>query len=146
MKRTDSIRQSLTSKANEIGKSRTAQFRHELREKAGGMFLLADVAGLLGTTPAAVEKLRQEGKLLSVCDGDEVRFPVAQFKDGAIVPGLEAVLAAFGDMNPWGQLQLLVAPLEGFHEEPAGILDLLAGEIDEATYDQLVRLVRGWSA
>ena len=110
------------------------------------MFLLADVAGLLGITPAAVEQLRQEGKLLSVCDGDEVRFPVTQFKDGAIVPGLMAVLAAFGDMNPWGQLQLLFAPLEGFHEETAGILDLLAGGIDEATYDQLVRLIRGWSA
>jgi hypothetical protein len=110
------------------------------------MFSRANVAELLDITSAAVDKQRQRGQILGVPYSNEVRFPATQFRDGAVVHGLKPVLAAFGDMNPWGQLQLFVAPLEGVGDRPVAILDLLARDIDEATRDQLVRLVRGWAA
>jgi len=132
--------------AERAAKARTAHFRTDLAEKAGGMFSRKNVAELLSITPAAVDKQRQRGQILGVTYGTETRFPAAQFKDGAVVTGLKPVLAAFGDMNPWGQLQLLVAPIEGFGNKPASILDLLASGVDDATRDQLVRLVRGWAA
>lgn len=132
--------------AERAAKARTAHFRTDLAEKAGGMFSRADVADLLGVTPAAVDKQRQRGQILGVPYGTDTRFPAAQFKDGAVVTGLKPVLAAFADMNPWGQLQLLVAPIEGFGDKPASILELLGGGVDDTTRDQLVRLVCGWAA
>lgn len=132
--------------AERAAKARTAHFRTELTGKAGGMYGRADVAGLLGVTPAAIDKQRQRGQILGVPYGSEVRFPAAQFKDGAVVPGLKAVLAAFGAMNSWGQLQLLVAPLDGFSDEPTSILGLLARGVDHGTHAQLIGLARGWAA
>lgn len=126
-------------------KARTAHFRTEIADKAGGMFARADVAQLLGVTPAAVDKQRQRGQILGVLYGNDIRFPAVQFKDGVVVPGLKPVLAAFGDMNPWGQLQLLLAPLDGFGDAPASILDLLANGVGEDIRSQLVGLVRGWA-
>jgi hypothetical protein len=131
--------------AERAAKARTAHFRAEVAEKAGGMYARADVAELLGVTPAAVDKQRQRGQILGVPYGSEVRFPAAQFAEGAVVPGLKPILAAFGDMNPWGQLQLLVAPLTGFGDEPASILDLLAQGVGEDVQGQLVRLISGWA-
>jgi len=131
--------------AERAAKARTAHFRTELAEKAGGMFTRADVAELLSVTPAAVDKQRQRGQILGVPYGNEVRFPAAQFANGAVVPGLKPILAAFGDMNPWGQLQLLVAPLSGFGEGPASILDLLAQGVGQDVQEQLIRLIRGWA-
>ncbi len=132
--------------AERAAKARTAHFRTELAEKSGGMFARADVAQLLEVTLAAVDKQRQRGQVLGVPYGNEIRFPAAQFKDGAVVPGLKPILAAFGDMSPWGQLQLLVAPLEGFLDKPASILDMLAHGVGEDVRVQLTGLARGWAA
>ncbi len=131
--------------AERAAKARTANFRTEVTEKAGGMFARADVAQLLDVTPAAVDKQRQRGQILGVPYGNDIRFPAAQFKDGAVVAGLKPVLAAFGDMNPWGQLQLLVAPLDGFAEQQTSILDLLARGVDDDVRAQLLGLVRSWA-
>ncbi|WP_415641607.1 hypothetical protein [Sphingomonas antarctica] len=131
--------------AERAAKARTAHFRAEVAEKGGGMFARADVAQLLGVTPAAVDKQRQRGQILGVPYGNEIRFPAAQFKDGTVVAGIKPILAAFGDMNPWGQLQLLVAPLDGFGERPASILDLLSRGVGEDVRLQLTGLARGWA-
>lgn len=130
--------------AERAAKARTAHFRAELAGKAGGMFARADVAELLGVTPAAVDKQRQRNQVLGVPYGTEIRYPAGQFKDGAVLSGLKPILAAFGDMNSWGQLQLLVAPLDGFDDGPASILDLLDRGVGENTRTQLVSLVHGW--
>lgn len=132
--------------AERAAKARTAHFRAELADKADGMYGRADVAALLGVTPAAIDKQRQRRQILGVPYGSELRFPAAQFHGDAVVPGLKAILSAFGDMNPWSQLQLLVAPIEGFGDKPASILDLLAQGIDQPMLDRMTGLIRGWAA
>ena len=132
--------------AERAAKARTVHFRAELTGKAGGMLRRADVADLLGVGLAAIDKQRQRGQILGVPYGTDIRFPAAQFKDGRALPGLKPILAAFGEMNPWGQLQLLVAPIEGFSDEPASVLDLLAAGVDAETLDELAGLARGWAA
>lgn len=132
--------------AERAAKARTAHFRAELAERAGGMYGRADVAELLGVTPAAVDKQRQRGQILGVPYGGDLRFPAAQFRGDTVVPGLRTVLSAFGDMNPWGQLQLLVAPIEGFGDEPASILQLLARGVDGPMLGRITGLIRGWAA
>ena len=113
----------------EGAREQAERFRTGLAERAGGMLSRADAAELLEVSEGAVEELRKSGRLLGVSCGAEIRFPAAQFAGRAVLPGLEAVLAAFGDMNPWGQLQLLVAPIDGFGKKPASLLDLLAMDV-----------------
>lgn len=132
--------------AERAAKARTVHFRAELAAKAGGMIARGDMADILGVTPAAVDKQRQRRQILGVPYGTEIRYPAGQLIGGRPASGLKPILAAFGDMDPWGQLQLLVAPIEGFSDKPASILDLLASGVDEVTQDQLVGLVRGWAA
>ncbi|KTT75932.1 hypothetical protein NS334_01885 [Sphingomonas endophytica] len=132
--------------AERAARARTAAFRAELAERAGGMYDRAELAELLGVTPAAIDKQRQRRQILGVPFGTEIRYPAAQFRDGAAVPGLKAVLDALGDMHPWGQLQLLVAPLDGFGDAPAPLLDLLATARDAAARARLAALAAGWAA
>lgn len=137
--------------AERAARARTAAFRAELAARAGGMYARAELAELLGVTPAAIDKQRQRRQILGVPYGTETRYPAAQFRDGGVVPGLKPVLDALGDMNPWGQLQLLTAPLDGFDAEGTGgagasILDLLGQGADADTRAALARLAAGWAA
>lgn len=131
--------------AERAARARTAGFRAELAARAGGVYARAEVAELLGVTPAAIDKARQRRHILGVPYGTEIRYPAAQFRDGAAVPGLKPVLDALGDMHPWGQLQLLAAPLDGFGDEPASVLELLARGVDADTRARLAQLAAGWA-
>ncbi|MCW1432058.1 helix-turn-helix domain-containing protein [Novosphingobium sp. JCM 18896] len=59
-----------------------------------------DAAELLGVSEAAVDELRESGRLLGVSCGTEIRFPADQFAGRTVLPGLEPVLAAFGEIAP----------------------------------------------
>lgn len=131
--------------AQREAKGRTVQFRAEIANKAGGMLGPEDVANLFGVTVAAVAKQRQRHQILGVPYGQAIRFPASQFKDGVVIPGLEPILTAFGDMNPWGQLAMLVAPLEGFGDAPASILEILTRGVDQDELRQLTSLARSWA-
>lgn len=132
--------------AERAAKARTEPFRREMTEKAGGMYDQGEVAKLLGISVLDVDEQHQCRKILGVPYAAEVRFPAAQFRHGSAVPGLEAVLANFGDMDPWGQLQLLVTPIKGFTDAPASIFDILTDGVDEAKIARILSLVRGWAA
>ena len=132
--------------AVQAARAATTRFRADLAEQAGGMYDRAQVAEFLSVTPAAVDKQRQRRQILGVSYGTEVRFPAAQFKDGEIVKGLKKVLEAFGDMNPWGQLQLLTTPLEGFGEKPTPVLDILSKNPSAETLRQITALAASWAA
>src|SRR3546814_12272420 len=98
-------------------RERTAQFREEMAERAGGMFDRAHVAAMLGVTPAAIEKQRQRRQILGVPYGSENRYPAAQFAGGEALQHLKQVLESFGDTNPWEQLMLLTTTLAGYSSE-----------------------------
>lgn len=124
-------------------KERQPCFRAEMSERARGMYTRAQAAEILGISPAAIDKRRQRRHLLAVPYDTGIRYPAAQFRDGKVVAGLTPILEAFGGMDPWGQLQLLVAPIEGFSEDPRFILDLLAHGMEDSRYQHLISLVKG---
>lgn len=133
--------------AERAARARITSFREEMSEMVGGMYDRGTVADLLGITVSDVDELHQARQIIGVPYArDDIRFPAAQFRNGAVVPGLAPVLAAFGDMNPWGQLQLLVVPIKGFTAAPASIFDILGEGVDEPTRGRIVALVRGWAA
>lgn len=132
--------------AVKAARTATTRFREELAQRAGGMYDRAEVAELLSLTPAAIDKQRQRRQILGVTYGTELRYPAAQFVDGAIVKGLKKVLEALSDMNPWGQLQLLTTPLEGFAPKPKTIFELLGSDPDPKVLEQITALAAGWAA
>jgi hypothetical protein len=127
-------------------REKTARFREEMAVRAGGMYDRAEVAAMLGVSPAAIEKQRQRRQILGVPYGNEIRYPASQFVKGAAVSGLKRVLEAFGDMDPWEQLMLLTTPVEGYGEGSVTIFDVLARGPAPDELRQINALVSAWSA
>ncbi len=69
----------------------------------------SEVALLLDMTRQNVDKYRLGGKLLGVSLNKRgYRYPLWQFTDGKILPGLTEVLAAMKDISDWGKLLFMV--------------------------------------
>lgn len=132
--------------AIKAAREKTARFRDEMASRAGGMLERADVAEMLGVSPAAIEKQRQRRQILGVPYGNEIRYPAAQFAAGATVVNLKQLLQAFGDAEPWEQLMLLTTPVTGYAPEPETPLQILTRKPRAETLKQLVALVTGWAA
>ena len=116
--------------------ARAAEFKQSLLESVP-TYSTAQVATLLGISTEAVRKRRVAGKLLAVPLASDWRFPAWQFASPSsasrhgTIPGLERVLAALPIQNPWAQLDLLTARLDGY--EARNIVGLLeAGAVDDA--------------
>lgn len=124
----------------------TTKFREEIAERGGGMYSRTQIAQLLGVTRAAIDKQRQSGQLLAVPYGSELVYPAAQFTDAGTVAGLGRVIETLGDMNPWGQLQLLTAPLDGFATKHMTVLEILATNPDVDTMRRITGLTASWAA
>jgi len=127
-------------------REKTARFRDEMAQRAGGMLDRADVAEMLGLTAAAIEKQRQRRQILGVPYGAEIRYPAAQFVNGETIPNLKRLLEAFGDTHPWEQLMLLTTPVDGFGTGEGTLLEILGRRPDQETLRQLVALVASWAA
>ncbi|MBE9018944.1 hypothetical protein IQ272_22875 [Chroococcidiopsidales cyanobacterium LEGE 13417] len=84
------------------------QVKHELLYGDGQPLTSEEVAQLLHITRQAVDKRRSKGQLLGVSLGRRGYFyPAWQFQQGRVLPGLERVLAALKDYDPWTQLMFM---------------------------------------
>ena len=103
----------------------------DLRE-AGGAYDLDQVRTLLhGISRQAVDKRVQEGSLFAVPGPSNRRsYPTLQFnRDGTVVDGLKAMLAALPTRNPWTILNFLARPDERLNKrKPIDVLK--AGEVE----------------
>jgi len=127
-------------------REKTARFREDMAERAGGMLDRAQVADLLGLTLSGIDKQRQRNQILGVPYGSDIRYPAAQFANGETVSNLKAVLEALGDADPWEKLLLLTTSLEGFEAPNRSIFEILADRSDRETLRQITGLVAGWTA
>ncbi|AFZ33353.1 hypothetical protein Glo7428_4941 (plasmid) [Gloeocapsa sp. PCC 7428] len=84
------------------------QVKHELLFGEGQPLKSEEVAQLLHVTRQAVDKRRLKGQLLGLSLGRRgYLYPAWQFQAGQVLPGLERVLAALKDYDPWTQLMFL---------------------------------------
>lgn len=112
---------------------RGVKARQRLIEDAGGLLRLSEAAERLGVTPQAVTGRRRRGTILAVpAANGEWLYPVCQFGDYDLVPGIDAFLRGFhGDVDPWTRLSVLLAGSSRFGGKSA--LDLLdEGREDDA--------------
>jgi hypothetical protein len=89
---------------------------------------VAAVADRLGVTRARVRQRAADRTLLAIREGDEWRFPRAQFEGGAPVRGLPAVsLALPADLHPVAVWSFLTEPTSDLavHDGPTSPLDWL---------------------
>lgn len=99
--------------------ARTAEFKRNLLERAGGALTAKQVQVLLGhRSMQAVHKAASSRRLLAVDDNGTMLFPAFQFDGASVAPGIAPVLAATPTTSPWALLQFLVEGDEGLGEEP----------------------------
>lgn len=100
--------------------------RARLLAAEGGTLSSTEVADILGITRQAVDKRRKAGRLIGLATGRRgYAYPAWQFvpERGALLPGLEEVLHALREHDPWMQVAFFLTPdvrLQG--ETPLAVL------------------------
>ncbi len=113
-------------------RTRGAEGKARLLERAGGGLSAGAVAQRMGVKPAAVHARRLRRTLLAVPQANgEFVYPVCQFGADGPLPGLGRVLAAFAVDGAWTRLSVLLSPAGALGG--ATPLDALArGDVDGA--------------
>lgn len=95
---------------------RGAAVREEMKEAEGGSLSAEEAGTKLGISKAAVLKRYQKGQLLGWREAKQnaVRFPVWQFTEDNVLPGLTEVLETFQAaewLDDWGKIVFFLTPL-----------------------------------
>jgi hypothetical protein len=87
---------------------RGMKVKQELLYSDGKPLRSEEVAQLLGISRQAVDKRRNKGKILAVSLGRRGYFyPLWQFRDGAVLTGLDRILLALAKFDGWTQLMFM---------------------------------------
>lgn len=117
-------------------KLRGVEAKRQLLEDEGGTASSSELAQLLGISRQAVDKRRRNNTLLAVqAGGRGYRYPVWQVVDGRALAGLEDVLEALADHDPWMTLQFFLR--ENLRLDNQRPLDVLREGSDESLEDVL---------
>lgn len=138
----------IVDRVETLGDATRARFAAQCADilsEAGPMLAAAEVAELLGISEAEVEARRARGQLLAVPVWGAPAYPAFQFVGGAVVPGLESLLAALAGTGSgrldargaWATLDALVAPDESLGG--ISLADALRAG-DTAAIDRAIRL------
>lgn len=92
--------------------ARSIEHRRQLQEMAGELLSSTQVEDLLGIKRQAIDKRRNAHKLLGLKLASDWFYPAFQFSKGDVLPGLETVLQAHAESDPWVILDILLAPDE----------------------------------
>jgi hypothetical protein len=107
-----------------------------MRDVLGGSALsIEGDARWLGITCAAVDERWRAGTLLAVPEDSERCYPVSQFQEDEVVPGLVEAVGGLAEVGPWVTLDILLAsdtvlasrtPLQGLQaRDPDAVLRLV---------------------
>jgi hypothetical protein len=112
--------------------------REELKEQEGGSLSAEEARMQLGgLSKEAILKRYRKGQLLGWREAkqDAVRFPVWQFKDGNVLPGIRETLAVLNEapwMDDWGRILFFLNPRSSLKNTRP--LDLLReGDMERVT-------------
>jgi hypothetical protein len=94
----------------------------ELRKAAEPVLETGQVCALLGVSRETIRKKVDRKQLLALPKGGDRVFPAFQFKDGDVVSGLGAVLAALDTDSPFVALSFLLSNNPSFEGKSAGEL------------------------
>ncbi len=84
-------------------KLRGAERQREILKAEGGQLSAEEAGRLIGISRQGADKARRQRRLLAVNVGRAWRYPLWQFADGQVLPGLSQVLATLKSESPWVQ-------------------------------------------
>ncbi|GLU27899.1 DNA-binding protein [Brucella sp. NBRC 12950] len=90
--------------------ARNVEHRSWLLQRAGGVLSAEDAGKVAGITRQAIDKRRRSKVILAVRDGSDWKYPVCQFRDGEVLPGIAEVVRGLEDQGSWATLDFLLAP------------------------------------
>ena len=102
--------------------------REELKQEEGGSMSADEAAMKLAITKTSILKRYQKGQLIGWREARQnaVRFPLWQFADDNLLPGISEVLAVFNQvpwMDDWAKVVFFLNPLKSLGDKRP--LDLL---------------------
>lgn len=120
--------------------ARAAVMKQEILDSTP-TFSTGEVARILGLSAEGVRKRRLASRLLALPVGSDFRYPTWQFSKpadakpggGAVLAGLEDVLAAIEVESPWVRFDLLTTPIANANGR--SVLDLLRSGEKEAAIE-----------
>jgi hypothetical protein len=90
--------------------SRSIDQRQMLMEMAGEMLSSSQVEELLGIERQEADKRRDAHRLLALWIESDWRYPAFQFREGEPISGMELILRAHAEKDPWVIVDILLAP------------------------------------
>jgi hypothetical protein len=98
--------------------------RNRLEKAGGGALAAEEVADLIGYSRQGVDHLRKTNRLVAWRRGNgKWHYPVWQFEDGHIRPGIQECLEHLSE-NPWGRMLFFLNPREITRRKTAARLAL----------------------
>jgi hypothetical protein len=111
MQETEANRARSAADPLEMARLRGIAARERLLNAEGGSLTISQVEQLLGISRQAIHKRCSKGKLIALTTSKRgYLFPRWQFAENGILPGLESVLAAFDESDPWMQAAFMLNP------------------------------------
>lgn len=115
------------------------EFKLRLTEEAGGMMSADEVQALLKLpTKEALLNAESAREVFAVEENGELHFPILQFDEGKVRPGLIEVLKAAPRTSGWRLLQYLLHSEDGLAGDKP--IDLIRGSPEDI--DRAVRFAR----
>jgi hypothetical protein len=110
---------------------RGAVARQRLLAEEGGVVGPARAAELLGVSRQAVAQRRAAGKLLGIPGSAGYQYPLWQFLDHDVLPGLAQTLTALEGRDPWSVLHFFLNGSRALDGTARPLDALRAGQIEE---------------
>ena len=119
-------------KAREIVLARGALARKRLEQAGGGAISAEQVADLFGLSRQGVDYLRKAKRIVAWRLGSgKWHYPVWQFHDGRVRPGISECLKELPSDDPWGRMIFFLSPRESLSGRRP--LDLIvSGDVSNA--------------
>ena len=119
-------------KAREIVLARGALARKRLEKAEGGAIAAEDVADLLGLSRQGVDYLRKTERIVAWRLGTgKWHYPVWQFHEGRVRPGIPECLKELPSDDPWSHMIFFLSPRESLSgRRPLDLI--LSGDVSNA--------------
>jgi len=86
------------------------EMRKVLIERLQGIASRSEAAEILSINPSALDRRRERTRVLALPVGHSHVYPLDQFADGKVIPGIPEILAAMAGATPWRIVDFLTTP------------------------------------
>jgi hypothetical protein len=114
----------------------------KLIEENGGLYKVGEVSELTGLTRQAINKQKDNNKLIALKQGGDYFYPGFQFKHGKKLPQLDVVLSRLPrDLSPFSKTSFFITEMQFSDDRLVSPAKLLGADA-EVTKEKLDEIIR----